>query len=121
MTGPSPDQIARGRVTTKQEIVHIHDFLSGSSGYLVDAHGLHSLPGNAWAVQDTPAPQDLSQLQPYLGLLSYYSKFHPNLSTVSGALHQLFVPVWHIKGVGGGKCFSSLEATAGVDSVVGAL
>ena len=116
MTGPSPDQIARGRVATKQEIVHIHGFLSGSSGYLVDAHGLHSLPGNVWAVQDAPAPLDVSQL------LSYY--IASSSQTCQLCLGH-FINCSYLFGMAigtkEGKCFSSLEATAGVVSVVGAL
>ena len=67
-------------------------FMASSVDYLghrIDAHGLHPLPEKVRAVEDAPAPQDVAQLRSYLGLLSYYSKFLPNLSTVTGPLHQL--------------------------------
>ena len=50
---------------------------------------MHSLPGKVEAVQNAPYLQDLSQLRSYLGLLAYYSKILPKLSTVVAPLNQL--------------------------------
>ena len=58
-------------------------------GHVIDAEGLHPLPGKVEAVQNAPSPQDVSQLRSYLGLLTYYSKFLPKLSTVVAPLNQL--------------------------------
>ena len=57
-------------------------------GHRIDADGLHPL-SEVLAVQNVPAPEDVVQLRSYLGLLSYYNKFLPKLSTVVGPLHQL--------------------------------
>ena len=44
---------------------------------------------DASSAREDPSPQDVSQLQSYLGLLTYYSKFLPKLSTVVAPLNQL--------------------------------
>jgi len=40
-------------------------------------------------VQDAPSPKNVSKLNYSLGLLSYYSKFLPNLSTILVPLYRL--------------------------------
>ena len=49
------------------------------------------------AVQNAPSPTNVSELKSYLGLLSYYSKFLPNLSTVLALLYVLLreKECWH--------------------------
>ena len=54
-------------------------------GHKIDAQGLHPLPEKVRAIQEAPTPKNVS----YLGLLSYYSKFLPNVSTVLAPLYQL--------------------------------
>ena len=51
--------------------------------------GLHPVPEKVKAVQEAPKPQNVTELKSYLGLLSYYSKFLPNLSTVLAPLYKL--------------------------------
>ncbi|PAA75827.1 hypothetical protein BOX15_Mlig026022g1 [Macrostomum lignano] len=58
-------------------------------GHRIDASGLKPLPDRVAAVQDAPAPKDVSQLRSFLGMLAQYCKFLPNLSTVLAPLHQL--------------------------------
>ena len=58
-------------------------------GYVIDAHGLHPVQEKVRAVQEAPAPENVSELKAYLGLLTYYSKFLPNLSTVLAPLYKL--------------------------------
>ena len=58
-------------------------------GHKIDADGLHTVPEKVKAVQDAPSPTDVAQLRSYLGLLSYYSRFLPQLSTVTAPLNQL--------------------------------
>ena len=48
-------------------------------GHRIDAKGLH----------DAPDPQNVQELKSYLGLLSYYGKFLPNLSSVLAPLYWL--------------------------------
>ena len=58
-------------------------------GHRIDADGLHPLSGKVGAVQEAPEPRNVKELKSYLGLLTYYGKFLPNLSTVLAPLYRL--------------------------------
>ena len=47
------------------------------------------MPGKVKAVVEAPEPRDVSQLRAFLGLVNYYNRFLPNLSTLLAPLHQL--------------------------------
>ena len=75
-------------------------FLAPSVEYLghrIDAQGLHPTLEKVRAVQEAPQPMNVSELKSYLGLLSYYSKFLPNLSTILAPLYKLLKhrEPWH--------------------------
>ncbi|XP_039618275.1 uncharacterized protein K02A2.6-like [Polypterus senegalus] len=55
-------------------------------GHQIDKEGLHKCKNKIEAVLKAPKPQNVSQLWSFLGLVNYYHKFLPNLST---ALHPL--------------------------------
>ena len=58
-------------------------------GYLIDQVGLYPLKEKVKAVKDAPCPQNVSELKSYLGLLTYYSKFLPNMADVLAPLYRL--------------------------------
>ena len=58
-------------------------------GHVIDAEGLHSIEDKVEAVQQAPAPENVSELKSYLGLLSYYSKFLPQLASTLAPLYAL--------------------------------
>ena len=58
-------------------------------GHRIDKDGLHPTQEKVEAVQNAPTPKNVSELKLYLGLLSYYAKFLPNLATVIAPLYQL--------------------------------
>ena len=58
-------------------------------GHKVDADGLHPTTAKIKAVVEAPTPKNLSELKSYLGLLNYYGRFLPNLSTMIHPLNQL--------------------------------
>ena len=58
-------------------------------GHLIDKEGLHPTDAKVEAVQKAPAPSNVSKLKSFLGLLNYYSKFLPNLSSVLSPLYSL--------------------------------
>ena len=67
-------------------------FLSDSVTYLghrIDSQGLHPLEEKVKALQAVPNPKNVTELKSYLGMLSYYSKFLPNLSSKLAPLHKL--------------------------------
>ena len=67
------------------------EFLRSSVTYLghrVDADGLHPLLDRVQGIKEAPRPKSVTELRSYLGMLTYYGKFLPNLSTT---LHPLLV------------------------------
>ncbi len=58
-------------------------------GYTVDSEGLHPLPEKVRAINEAPCPRNVTELKSYLGLLSYYSRFLSNLSSVLAPLYRL--------------------------------
>ncbi|CAI5670817.1 unnamed protein product [Oreochromis niloticus] len=58
-------------------------------GHRVDKTGLHPVPAKVKAVQEAPPPKSVTELKAYLGLLNFYNKFLPNLSTLLAPLHKL--------------------------------
>ena len=58
-------------------------------GYRIDSQGLHPVPEKVHAIQNAPEPQNRSSLNSYLGLLSYYSLFLPNLLNTLAPLYNL--------------------------------
>ena len=58
-------------------------------GCLYDANGVHLDPGKVDAVQALPAPTNVTELQEFLGLVTYLSPFIPGLSTLTTPLQEL--------------------------------
>ena len=58
-------------------------------GHVIDAQGLHPLPEKVDAIQQAPTPTNVAELKSYLGLLTYYGKFLPNLATHLAPLYKL--------------------------------
>ena len=68
------------------------EFMASSVSYLghvIDAAGLRPLPDKIEAIRKVPTPQNVTELKSYLGLLTYYGKFIPNLSTQLAPLYEL--------------------------------
>ena len=60
------------------------DFMKPSITYLghkIDQTGLHPLAEKVEAIHKAPTPKSVQQLKSYLGLLTYYSKFLPYMSS----------------------------------------
>ena len=55
-------------------------------GSLYDANGVHLDPGKVDAVHAMPAPTKITELQQFLGLVTYLSPFIPGLSTLTAPL-----------------------------------
>ena len=58
-------------------------------GHDIDRHGLHKSPQKVEAVLKAPRPSNVAELRSFLGLVNYYNRFLPNLSTVVHPLNQL--------------------------------
>ncbi|XP_053690892.1 uncharacterized protein K02A2.6-like [Sabethes cyaneus] len=57
--------------------------------YMVDKFGVHKLRKKIDAIQDIPVPKDKEQIRSFVGLVSYYGRFFPNLSTILYPLNNL--------------------------------
>ena len=58
-------------------------------GCLYDANGIHPDPGKVNAVHALPALTNVTELQEFLGLVTYLSPFIPGLSTLTAPLQEL--------------------------------
>ena len=58
-------------------------------GYVIDQHGLHPTEEKVTAIKEAPKPKNVSELRAFLGIISYYHRFLPNLSTKLAPLHEL--------------------------------
>ena len=68
------------------------EFLKSSVEYLghcIDTEGLHTTNSKLKAVADAPVPRNVQELRSFLGLLNYYGKFIPNLSSILHPLNSL--------------------------------
>ena len=81
--------LSTARLRLKQEKC---EFLVPSISYLghkIDSQGLHPLPDKIDAIVNAARPKSLTELKAFLGLLNYYGKFIPNLSSVLHPLYEL--------------------------------
>ena len=82
-------RLAEAGLKLKQQKCH---FLKPSVeylGYNISAEGLRPTAEKVRAMAEAPAPQNVSQLRSFLGLVNYYSKFLPQLSSLLAPLYKL--------------------------------
>jgi hypothetical protein len=58
-------------------------------GHHIDAKGFHPVAAKVKAIQDAPAPINVTELKSFLGMGNFYGKFLPNLSSTIEPLHEL--------------------------------
>ena len=58
-------------------------------GMNINSRGMSPVQGKVQAIQEAPAPQDVSQLQSFIGMINYYQRCIPNLSSILAPLHVL--------------------------------
>ncbi|CAB0030631.1 unnamed protein product [Trichogramma brassicae] len=58
-------------------------------GYIIDRHGLHKDPDSIKAIVKLGRPKNVSEVQSFTGMVNYYMKFIPNLSTMLSPIYQL--------------------------------
>lgn len=74
----------KAKQNDKAQMVNVDD-----SDDCKDAQGLHPTASKVEAIVNAPAPQNVTELRSFLGLLNYYGKFVANLSTILHPLYQL--------------------------------
>ena len=60
-------------------------------GHVIDTDGLHTTPTKQQVIAEARAPTNISELHSFLGLVNYYGRFLPNVSTM---LHPLNCLLW---------------------------
>ena len=58
-------------------------------GHVIDADGVHTDEKKVKAIDEAPAPTNVSELRSFLGMITYYSKFLPNMSSTLHPLNRL--------------------------------
>ena len=58
-------------------------------GFKVDKNGLHPLPDKIIPILELPEPTNMAELQSFLGMATYYSRFLPNLASTLAPLYDL--------------------------------
>lgn len=58
-------------------------------GFIIDKDGVHTSAEKVKAINNCPDPTNVTELKSLLGLINYYGKFVPNLSTILEPLHKL--------------------------------
>ncbi|XP_061704165.1 uncharacterized protein K02A2.6-like [Cydia pomonella] len=58
-------------------------------GHVISRAGVHTCPDKIKAIIKTPAPQNVSELRAFIGLIMYYGKFVRNISTILTPLYNL--------------------------------
>ena len=58
-------------------------------GHVIDKEGLHPTSEKIRAIREAPTPRNVEELRSFLGLINYYSKFLPNLSSKLAPLYNL--------------------------------
>ena len=58
-------------------------------GHVIDSAGLHPTKAKVKAITEAPTPRNVTELCSFLGLINYYGKFLPNLSSTLAPLYKL--------------------------------
>ena len=58
-------------------------------GYNISKKGIKPVNSKVKAITEAPSPTNITELKAYLGMLNYYNRFLPNLSTLLQPLHDL--------------------------------
>ena len=58
-------------------------------GHIVSADGIETSPKKVEDMKKMPAPKNLKEVESFLGMVQYYSKFVPNLSSLAAPLNEL--------------------------------
>jgi hypothetical protein len=58
-------------------------------GHIINAEGVHPQDEKVTAVKEAKVPENVQELRQFLGMVNYYGKFLPNLSTTLAPLNNL--------------------------------
>ena len=62
-------------------------------GFIIDEGGIHADPSKVAAISKFPAPQNVTELQRFLGMENQMGRFVPNLTSLTSPLRELLKDV----------------------------
>ena len=74
--------------TEQEQLQNLDEVLIEYLGHKISAQGLQPTDEKIQAINNAPAPTDVSQLKSFLGLINFYRKFLPNLSNTLAPLYR---------------------------------
>ncbi|KAK3931455.1 Retrovirus-related Pol polyprotein from transposon 297 [Frankliniella fusca] len=74
------------KAESKEELLKLTDVKY--LGHIVDKNGVNTLPSKISAIVEAPAPNDVTELRAFLGMVRYYSRFVPRLSEILETLNK---------------------------------
>ena len=83
------DRLDKGGLRLNAGKCHFKQKSVSYLGFRIDADGLHPLEDKVQALVAAPAPQNVTELKSFLGLVQYYQKFLPYLANTLAPLHGL--------------------------------
>lgn len=83
------DKLVTAGLTLKEEKCEFGVDAVQYLGYKVSKNGLETLPERLKPIMDAPPPTCVTELKSYLGMLTYYSRFLADISTLLEPLHEL--------------------------------
>ena len=75
-------------------------------GHIISPHGVKADPAKVAAVVDIPVPESKEDVRRFIGLITYLSKYFPNLSSIAAPLRDLMKKVMGLESpaiMAGGK------------------
>ena len=68
-------------------------------GFVLDKDGVHTSPEKVKAIVNCRAPNNVSELRAFLGLVNFYAKFIRNVSTKLNTLYTLLKKIAYLNGI----------------------
>lgn len=60
-------------------------------GFKVDEHGIHNTQGKIRATRYAKTQKNVDELRSFLGFVTFYNRFIPNLATITHPLYSLLI------------------------------
>ena len=83
------NDIKAANLTLKESKCHFGGKELDLLGYVISAEGIKAQPRKTAAIEQLPAPTNITELRRFLGMCSYYRQLVPEFAKIAEPLHQL--------------------------------
>ncbi|UYV78273.1 K02A2.6-like [Cordylochernes scorpioides] len=87
-------------------------------GHVIENNKISKSPSKVKAIIDMPQPKNIADLRRFLGMLTYYSRFLPDVSTITYPLRRIFHPKSKFPKMTSARLLRYASFLAGFDYVV---